>query len=146
MHARRNQFRKGLSPVYVRFYDALCELLPEHWQPVSGLRSYELQARLYSQGRSTAGKIVTKAKPGWSWHQYGLASDWEYFPEGRYTPIPYDDPMWIEYQQICDKVGVRCLDFERQHNQYATTLTIKDILEVYASHGQRGVDDILKEE
>jgi peptidoglycan LD-endopeptidase CwlK len=40
-----------------------------------GLRTWEEQAKLYEQGRTTPGKIVTKAAPGYSWHCYGLAVD-----------------------------------------------------------------------
>ena len=146
MTPRRSQFKKGLSPVYLPFYEALCDLLPESWQPVSGLRSWDIQAKLYAQGRTTAGSIVTRAKPGWSFHQYGLASDWEYFPDGKYTPLEFDDPRWLDYQQACDKIGVSCVSWEKPHNQHKTSLTIKDILEVYASHGQSGVDQFLREE
>lgn len=41
-----------------------------------GFRSFEEQAALFSQGRTKAGRIVTKAKPGESYHNYGLAMDW----------------------------------------------------------------------
>ena len=41
-----------------------------------GFRSFEEQAALYSQGRGKPGRIVTKAKPGESYHNYGLAFDW----------------------------------------------------------------------
>lgn len=40
-----------------------------------GLRTFEEQQKLYDQGRTEPGKIVTKAKPGSSYHQYGLAVD-----------------------------------------------------------------------
>src|SRR5678815_3524889 len=40
-----------------------------------GMRTFEEQAALYELGRTKAGKIVTKAKPGSSYHQYGLAVD-----------------------------------------------------------------------
>ena len=39
------------------------------------LRSFDEQAKLYAQGRTAPGKIVTKAKPGQSYHNYGLAVD-----------------------------------------------------------------------
>lgn len=39
------------------------------------LRSFARSAELYAQGRSTPGKIVTKAKPGQSYHNFGLALD-----------------------------------------------------------------------
>ena len=40
-----------------------------------GFRSDEEQNRLYNQGRSTAGQVVTNAKAGESMHNYGLAID-----------------------------------------------------------------------
>lgn len=42
---------------------------------VSGFRSYDVQAKLYAQGRSSPGKIVTNARAGSSWHNFGLAVD-----------------------------------------------------------------------
>jgi hypothetical protein len=42
-----------------------------------GRRTMEEQAALYAKGRTKQpGKIVTKAKPGQSYHNYGLAFDW----------------------------------------------------------------------
>lgn len=41
----------------------------------SGWRSFQEQDRLYAQGRTTAGKIVTNAKGGESLHNYGCAFD-----------------------------------------------------------------------
>ena len=41
-----------------------------------GRRTMEEQAALYAKGRTVSGKIVTKAKPGESYHNYGLAFDW----------------------------------------------------------------------
>lgn len=40
-----------------------------------GLRTISEQDALYSQGRTTKGKIVTNAKGGQSYHNYGLAFD-----------------------------------------------------------------------
>lgn len=42
---------------------------------VSGMRTFEEQAVLYNQGRTTAGNIVTNARAGESYHNYGLAFD-----------------------------------------------------------------------
>lgn len=42
---------------------------------VQGFRSFDEQQALYNQGRTTSGKIVTNAKPGQSFHNYGLAID-----------------------------------------------------------------------
>ena len=40
-----------------------------------GLRSMAEQDRLYAQGRTAPGKIVTKARAGQSYHNFGLAFD-----------------------------------------------------------------------
>lgn len=39
------------------------------------LRTFKEQSDLYEQGRSKPGNIVTNAKPGSSFHNYGLAFD-----------------------------------------------------------------------
>ena len=51
---------------------------------ISGLRSWAQQAALYAQGRTKPGRIVTKARPGSSWHNYGLAIDLALFRAGVY--------------------------------------------------------------
>lgn len=40
-----------------------------------GYRTFAEQAAIYAQGRTAPGKIVTKAAPGHSWHEFGLAVD-----------------------------------------------------------------------
>jgi RHS repeat-associated protein len=53
---------------------------------VSSLRTYEEQQRLYDQGRSTPGRIVTNARPGRSLHNFALAYDIELLDDrGRAT-------------------------------------------------------------
>lgn len=39
------------------------------------LRSMETQAALYALGRTKPGKVVTNARPGYSFHNFGLALD-----------------------------------------------------------------------
>lgn len=39
------------------------------------LRSYERSTALYAQGRTSPGKIITKARAGQSYHNFGLALD-----------------------------------------------------------------------
>jgi len=41
-----------------------------------GRRTMEEQTALYSLGRTSPGKVVTKARAGESYHNYGLAFDW----------------------------------------------------------------------
>ena len=49
----------------------------------AGFRSFEEQERLYAQGRSTPGPIVTNARGGSSFHQYGVAFDVAFLVNGR---------------------------------------------------------------
>ena len=40
-----------------------------------GLRTIAEQNALYAQGRTTKGNVVTNAKGGYSWHNFGYAID-----------------------------------------------------------------------
>lgn len=48
-----------------------------------GFRSYEDQDRFYAQGRSEPGHVVTRARGGESWHNFGLAYDIAVFRDGE---------------------------------------------------------------
>ena len=52
-----------------------CEDLKIPIRITEGYRSNIRQQELYNKGRVTAGTIVTNAKPGWSFHNYGIAFD-----------------------------------------------------------------------
>jgi len=67
---------------------------------ISGLRSWAAQAALFAQGRTKPGRIVTKARPGSSWHNYGLAIDLGLFSNGVY--LDEVDPKRADrlYQEI----------------------------------------------
>lgn len=56
-----------------------------------GLRSCNEQAKLYAQGRTTAGKVVTNAQAGHSWHNFGMSVD-----------IAPDDPTLAGFQADWD--------------------------------------------
>lgn len=53
----------------------LCKAEGIEIRVTSTLRTFAEQAQLYAQGRTKPGQIVTRAKPGQSWHNYGLAVD-----------------------------------------------------------------------
>jgi len=53
-------------------------------QIISGTRTYDEQAKIYAQGRTAPGKIVTNAKPGHSNHNFGVAFDVGIFVGGQY--------------------------------------------------------------
>lgn len=67
-----------LKPLVRRKYDVhveLCKGAGIAIKITSGFRSFEEQNKLYAQGRTTPGQIVTKAKGGESLHNYGVAYD-----------------------------------------------------------------------
>lgn len=52
---------------------------------IDGTRTYEEQDAKYEQGRSKPGEIVTNARGGYSWHNFGVAFDIGIFDsEGKY--------------------------------------------------------------
>jgi peptidoglycan L-alanyl-D-glutamate endopeptidase CwlK len=65
-----------------------CQILAKahgyEYKAISGNRTWEEQAKIYAQGRTAPGKIVTNAKPGYSNHNYGIAVDMGVFKEGKY--------------------------------------------------------------
>lgn len=54
------------------------------YKAISGLRTFDEQAHLYAKGRTAPGLIVTNARPGSSYHNYGLAIDCGVFRGGKY--------------------------------------------------------------
>jgi len=96
--------------LYLPRYDSLCDILPWYWQPYSGTRSPDDQDRIYAIGRTVApdSPIRTKAKAWESPHNYGCASDWTIFDDRGHVEWPdLDSEVWREYQNACEKVGVR---------------------------------------
>lgn len=76
---------------------------------ISGLRSWSAQAKLYAQGRTQPGPIVTKARPGSSWHNYGLAIDLGLFKGGKYLDSSnpaYADKLYAIIGKIAAKHGI----------------------------------------
>jgi peptidoglycan L-alanyl-D-glutamate endopeptidase CwlK len=77
----------------------------------TALRSWKEQAALYAEGRDANGNVVSKslvvthAKPGTSWHNYGLAADVAPFDNG----IPdwnASHPAWKRIVAVGESVGL----------------------------------------
>lgn len=95
------------------------------------LRTLDEQAALYAQGRTAPGRIVTNAKPGRSFHNYGLAFDFAPLKHGK---IDWHD---VELFKRCGEIGETCgLEWagrwksfkELAHLQYTGGLTIDDLI------------------
>ncbi|MEI6212355.1 MAG: M15 family metallopeptidase, partial [bacterium] len=83
-----------------------------------GFRSQARQTALFAQGRTTPGNIVTYAKAGNSYHQYGLAVDVVGWVSGQWT---WDRPQseWMTLHAIARSYGLEPLNFETPHLQMA---------------------------
>lgn len=68
------------------------------------LRSLDEQAHLYAQGRTLPGAVVTKARPGWSWHNFGRAFDICFAGKKPYPPK--NDPRWLKVGQAGEALGL----------------------------------------
>lgn len=60
-----------------QIYDEICQALTGRaiCRFAFTLRTIAEQDAIYAQGRTKPGKIVTRARGGYSWHNYGLAVD-----------------------------------------------------------------------
>jgi len=98
-----------------------------------GRRTMEEQAALYAIGRSAPGKVVTKARAGESFHNYGLAFDWV-----PLKPAPKDPTMLVvDWEddtafRIGEHIGLSfelaAISFETGHLQAAEYASWRDIL------------------
>lgn len=152
----------GLHPdVYSRamktmnqFYDTY-GLKPRITQ---GLRTIEDQNALYEKGRSTPGKVVTYARGGDSFHNYGLAFDICFSGVDPYLEKLDDEKrrfFWSEYGRWGKEFGLEWggdfLDEKQDlpHMQKSYGFTIKEISDIYAAHGMAAlwsvINDKLKE-
>lgn len=67
-----------------------------------GLRTIEEQNALYAQGRTKPGQMVTNAKGGQSYHNYGLAFDVVQIKDGKRL---WENPDWSKIGQIGKSFG-----------------------------------------
>lgn len=70
---------------------------------VQGYRSSDFQQKLYNQGRTTSGSIVTYSPAGMSYHNYGWAVDVCEYTNGQ---INWDSKHWKEIGEIGKKQGL----------------------------------------
>ena len=70
----------------------------------STFRDNESQARLYAQGRTIPGKIVTNANAGKSFHNYRVAFDFVPLVNGK--AIWDDEELWVKCGELGQKAGL----------------------------------------
>ena len=96
----------------------------------STYRDIEAQNAIYSQGRTTKGKIVTNAKGGQSYHNYRVAFDWVAVCGGK---ARWNDTFaYSACGKIAEEVGLEWAGRwtgklkETAHCQYTNGLSLTD--------------------
>lgn len=107
-----------------------------------GYRSPIRQAQLYAQGRTAPGRIVTRARPFQSWHQYGLAGDLVVYQDSKWTWKPIE--LYKRAGSILCELGLEWLGNsktfpEMPHYQFKTEIPLAELREVHREHGVLGV-------
>ncbi|CAK0775696.1 peptidoglycan LD-endopeptidase CwlK [Gammaproteobacteria bacterium] len=67
-------------------------------------RDHAAQLALFNQGRTTPGKIVTKARPGESFHNFKVAFD--FVPSLNGKPVWNDVELFKRCGEIAESVGM----------------------------------------
>jgi len=104
---------------------------------ISGHRSYNKQQEIYDQGRTTPGKIVTYARPGYSFHNFAVAIDFGLFDGETYLDAAEPELCARVYRSIWNNAEAEGLPVEwggnwkrlrdTPHFQYRTGLTLQQM-------------------
>jgi peptidoglycan L-alanyl-D-glutamate endopeptidase CwlK len=104
------------------------------------LRTWAEQDALYAQGRTTPGKIVTQAKGGQSYHNFGLAFD--IVPIDAIGKADWDTshPAWATAEEIGKSLGLEWggdwTSFkDLPHFQLSGGVTLESLREIYQEGG-----------
>lgn len=131
-------------------------------RPQETLRSLKIQQEYWEKGRELKNgiwvikdvtQIVTRNKPGLSWHHYGLACDNVF--AGAFKKDPYLEEfkkakdsrfneMWFAYGKVVETHGCRWggrfkTIFDAPHMQMTFGFTIQEIMDLHATGGLRAV-------
>ena len=137
-----------VQPIALSFLER-CEAAGIPCSIVQGTRTFEEQQALYDKGRTTPGKPVTKARPGDSYHQYGLAFDvvpnaYKNLPEWNPT-----GPAWKTIGEIGESLGLtwggRWLSPDEPHFELnaAPINELKDFYNKAVAAGKTGWDRMM---
>ena len=80
--AQIQKLHPNLRGIASKFINEVEKKLGKKLRIASGLRTFDEQNALYAKGRTAPGTVVTRAKGGESYHNYGLAFDVYYTNNG----------------------------------------------------------------
>lgn len=145
----------GVKALRNKLYEDIKISLGLEMRMTEGLRSIQDQAMRYAQGRTMPGPIVTRAKPGYSFHNYGLAFDSCFKGKDPYLEtLRTHDPKHYEYcwKKFGDLAKSHGLfwggDFktlpDRPHCEKRYGLSIIELHDMYDRVGISGIHEYIK--
>lgn len=155
----------GCHPAVIARIEQLEQILGFELEVVQGNRSFALQGVLFAQGREPLDSvntqraaiglapiseeenhIVTKAQPGYGWHEYGMAGDVCPFDPNHKLDWNVNHPNWQKILAAAPTVGLaegaQWRTFPDNPHLYPQELPASpgdDIREAYASGGKEAV-------
>jgi hypothetical protein len=121
----------GLEPSFrkkVEKWWAECEANGIELLIYCGLRTFKEQDDLYAQGRTEAGRLITNARGGQSFHNYGRAIDYVPLKNGR---ADWDDERnYKKCQDIGLTYGLRAISWETPHLEDGSVASWRDLAKV----------------
>lgn len=105
-----------------------------------GLRTWEEQDALFAQGRTKPGKIVTKAKGGSSYHNFGLSVDFAPISSVGKIEWNIEHPDWNKVIKLAIKLGLESGSMWKTfkdvpHLQMTGGLTVASLRTLYKKGG-----------
>jgi len=141
---RRTKFRNGLSPLFIPFYNLLCDRLGDEWQPYMGFRTMEQQEALYAHGRTVPGEIVTHAHGPESAHCYGVAADFTLIKDNEPVWLLASNPLWNSFDSIAESVGLRSGVLYSDPGHVELKLSVSYHLDIARVFTEYGMDAAMK--
>jgi len=107
----KSRLTTDLHPVVKEQAEKLVKLCDEAEIDIlitSTYRDFEVQTRLYAQGRVLPGQIVTYAKAGDSWHNWHFAFDVVPLRNGKcvWSVRGADKELWLKVGTLGESVGL----------------------------------------
>lgn len=115
----------------------LCRQAGHQVYPFETWRSSRRQGELYAQGRTTPGPIVTKARPGESFHQYACAADlvFDGDPDKPGVQWSWTSGSYKSVAKIMSAVGLESVPGDSPHWQLTGGLSVHEAERLLDSGG-----------
>lgn len=137
---------------------AACKARGARYIATYGTRTFAEQAKIYFQGRTTPGPVVTNARPGFSMHNYGIGMDFVRDADAATAKL---EPAWspADYDVLREEGEVRGLQvglakasgkrYDFGHVQLPLArlrnkLEIEVLTELKAIHARGGLSEVWK--